>query len=208
MKRCPQCYQPYEDTEIFCEKDGQRLLNVPVRRSSPNAIVIGVAGMFLGAVLCGGVYVAYSVLTPGVATDERAHAQLETQTRETSSQPRQAPPRTAEPLPAPSESPTPDEAAAEASPEPEQPQADTAAARFERGPVSTGAPASERTADAKTQTIIEMKDGSVVEVDAAWKDAQGVWYRRGGLVSFVESPRVKAITARPMEPKESAVENK
>lgn len=210
MKRCLQCYQPYEDTEIFCERDGQRLLNVPVRKSNPNAIVIGVAGMFFGAVLCGGVYVAYSVLTPGVDTDERAHAQLETQTRETSSQPRQAPPpRTAEALPATSESPTPEEVEAEASPEPEQTPAETAAsARFNRGPVSTGAPASERAADAKTQTIIEMKDGSVVEVDAAWKDAQGVWYRRGGLVSFVESPRVKAITARPVETKESAVENK
>jgi len=207
MKRCPQCYQPYEDTEIFCEKDGQRLLNVPVRKSSPNAIVIGVAGMFFGAVLCGGVYVAYSVLTPGNDTDERAHARVETQTLEPS-QPRQAQPRTAEPSPEPSESPTPEEAAAEASPEPEQPQTDTAAARFNRGPVSTGTPASERAADAKTQTIIEMKDGSVVEVDAAWKDAQGVWYRRGGLVSFVESPRVKAITARPAEAKESAVDNK
>ena len=207
MKRCPQCYQPYEDTEIFCEKDGQRLLNVPVRKSNPNAIVIGVAGMFFGAVLCGGVYVAYSVLTPGVDTDERAHAKVETQTLEPS-QPRQAPPRTAEALPEPSESPTPEEAEAEASPEPEQPQTDTATARFNRGPVSTGAPASERTGDAKTQTIIEMKDGSVVEVDAAWKDAQGVWYRRGGLVSFVESPRVKAITARPAESKESAVDNK
>lgn len=206
MKRCPQCYQPYEDTEIFCEKDGQRLLNVPVRKSNPNAIVIGVAGMFFGAVLCGGVYVAYSVLTPGVDTEERADTKVETQTRE-SSQPRQAPARTAEALPEPSESPTTEEAAAEASPETEQTQtADTASARFNRGPVSTGAPASERTADAKTQTIIEMNDGSVVEVDAAWKDAQGVWYRRGGLVSFVESPRVKAITARPAEA--SAVDNK
>src|SRR5688500_19540221 len=26
MKRCPQCYQPYADSEKFCESDGQPLL--------------------------------------------------------------------------------------------------------------------------------------------------------------------------------------
>ena len=26
MKRCPQCYQPYADSERFCESDGQQLL--------------------------------------------------------------------------------------------------------------------------------------------------------------------------------------
>jgi hypothetical protein len=56
------------------------------------------------------------------------------------------------------------------------------------------------------KTIIEMQDGSILEVDAAWKDAQGVWYRRGGLVSFVESPRVKTITAR-AEPATPAASN-
>ena len=35
-----------------------------------------------------------------------------------------------------------------------------------------------------------------LDVDAAWEDNQGIWYRRGGLVSFVDSSRVKAIAAR------------
>ena len=54
------------------------------------------------------------------------------------------------------------------------------------------------------KTIIQMNDGTSVEVDAAWSDRQGIWYRRGGLVSFVESNRVKAIRARE-EPKPAAV---
>ncbi|HEU4767682.1 MAG TPA: hypothetical protein VFS77_09915 [Pyrinomonadaceae bacterium] len=206
---------------MFCEKDGRRLLNVPgivvagadlvadtpVKKSNPNSIAIGVGGMFIGALLCGGVYVAYSVLESGTDADERAQAKVETQMRD-SSQPRQAPLQPVEALAEPSASPTPEEEEAEASPEPAQPQADTVSARLERGPVSTGAPASQRGDDAKLKTIIEMQDGSVVEVDAAWKDAQGVWYRRGGLVSFVESPRVKAITARAADPKESPVDNR
>jgi len=48
--------------------------------------------------------------------------------------------------------------------------------------------------------IIKMKDGSTVEADAAWEDAQGVWFRRSGLVSFVEKSRVEAITEPQRKP--------
>lgn len=218
MKRCPQCYQTYEDTEIFCENDGRRLLQAPgivvaenelvpdkPGRSSSNAVATGVAGMFIGVLLCGGAYVAYSFLKPDTDTDERTHTRLEAQVREFSP-PRPAPARTIEASPEPSESPTPEEPERESTPEPVQPQTGTVTARLNNGPVSTGEPASQRADGAKVKTIIEMQDGSIVEVDAAWKDGQGVWYRRGGLVSFVEGPRVKAITAR-AEPKPDGAGN-
>ncbi|HKP72178.1 MAG TPA: hypothetical protein VJT82_04515, partial [Pyrinomonadaceae bacterium] len=38
-----------------------------------------------------------------------------------------------------------------------------------------------------------MTDGTTVEVDEAWDDAEGVWYRRGGVTNFVERARVKTI---------------
>ena len=69
------------------------------------------------------------------------------------------------------------------------------AARLNQGPVSTGEREQKRE-DRSDKTIIEMTDGTRVEVDAAWQDNQGVWYRRGGLVSFVESKWIKAIKAR------------
>ncbi len=50
------------------------------------------------------------------------------------------------------------------------------------------------------RAIIKMKDGSTVEADAAWEDAQGIWFRRSGLVSFVEKSRVEAITEPPKKP--------
>lgn len=219
MRRCPQCYEVFQGTGIFCENDGQRLLDVPgvvvaeedlvpdkpVSKSNSNPVATGLAGVLIGVLLCGGAYVAYSLLKPQSETNERTRSPHEAQTRE-SSQPRPAPARTIEAAPEPSASPTEEEAEAAASPEPVQPQTDTLAARLNRGPVSTGAPASQSTDSEKVKTIIEMQDGSIVEVDAAWKDAQGVWYRRGGLVSFVEAQRVKAITAR-AEPKAPAAGN-
>lgn len=220
MKRCPQCYAIYQGTGIFCENDGQRLLDIPgivvgddelvpdtpSKRSNSTSIAMGLAGVLIGVVLCGGAYFVYSLLTPQPETTERARSPLEAQLRDTS-QPRPAPARPVEAAPTPSESPTPEEAETAASPEPAEPQAEAVTgARFNRGPVSTGEPASQNADGANVKTIIEMQDGSIVEVDAAWNDGQGVWYRRGGLVSFVEAPRVKAITSR-TEPKTSPAAN-
>lgn len=203
MKRCPKCYAVYQGTGIFCENDGRRLLDtsgILSRRSNSTSLATGLAGILIGIVLCGGAYIAYSLLKPQPETSDPARSTHEAQLRETSP-PRPAPARTIEAEPAPDASPSPEEPETVASPEPAPTQAETvAAARFNGGPVSTGGPASKNPEN--TKTIIEMEDGSIVEVDAAWKDGQGVWYRRGGLVSFVEGPRVKAITAR-TEPKTS-----
>jgi soluble lytic murein transglycosylase-like protein len=38
-----------------------------------------------------------------------------------------------------------------------------------------------------------MVDGTTLEVDEAWDDADGVWYRRGGLTNFVARARVRTI---------------
>ena len=40
---------------------------------------------------------------------------------------------------------------------------------------------------------LRMIDGTIVEVDEAWEDAQGVWFRRNGVTQFVERTRVKKI---------------
>jgi soluble lytic murein transglycosylase-like protein len=48
-----------------------------------------------------------------------------------------------------------------------------------------------------------MVDGTTLEVDEAWDDAEGVWYRRGGVTNFVERARVKTIERKGVE-KEAA----
>jgi hypothetical protein len=219
MKRCPQCYAVYENTEAYCEVDGQRLLDDPAMlvqrdelvpdapRSTGNngALAMGVIGVLTGVILCCAAYLVYPFLTAGTEQTQSASPSIAAQVHD--SQTRPAPARAPEALPLPSESPT-EEEAAQVSPEPSQPPApaEPVAAKFNNGPVSTGDHASANADGAKVKTVIEMQDGSRVEVDAAWKDNQGVWYRQGSLVSFVEGPRVKSITAR-AEPKSSPAVN-
>jgi Zn-finger nucleic acid-binding protein len=40
---------------------------------------------------------------------------------------------------------------------------------------------------------LRLADGSTMEVDEAWEDAQGVWYRRAGVTYWVERSRVKQV---------------
>jgi len=208
MKRCSQCYQPYPDSEKFCESDGQPLFDVPVTSpvgkvadsaavvpgaSSPNAPVMIIVGVMVGILLTSLVYAGYMVFTAEPPAENLNPQVSRVDTPETQ-QPRHAPrAEVVEPSPAPTEESSP---SPEAEEEPKAATEDTTTARLNQGPVSTG----ERKLNSKEQagdkTIIEMTDGTNIEVDAAWQDKQGVWYRRGGLVSFVESKRIKAIQAR------------
>jgi soluble lytic murein transglycosylase-like protein len=40
---------------------------------------------------------------------------------------------------------------------------------------------------------LRLADGTTMEVDEAWEDASGVWYRRGGVTYFVERTRVREV---------------
>jgi Zn-finger nucleic acid-binding protein len=40
---------------------------------------------------------------------------------------------------------------------------------------------------------LRLADGTMMEVDEAWEDSQGVWYRRGGVTHLVEKSRVREV---------------
>jgi hypothetical protein len=40
---------------------------------------------------------------------------------------------------------------------------------------------------------LRLADGTTMEVDEAWEDASGVWYRRGGVTYLVERSRVREV---------------
>jgi len=40
---------------------------------------------------------------------------------------------------------------------------------------------------------LKLADGTTMEVDEAWEDAHGVWYRRGGVTNLVEKSRVREV---------------
>ena len=208
MKRCPKCYEVYDEEQRFCEADGHELLADPtlvpqsqvvaeqsVSASGPSWLPATALGVLIGIGIGGGVFAAIT-LSSRSTDDEPPGMRQATEVREKA--PTSLRTTVANPAPTvePEESPSPEEeeAAAEASP---QPTADNkAVAEFNRGPISTGQKTRPTETEVGVQTVIEMNDGSTLDVDAAWEDKQGIWYRRSGLVSFVESSRVKAITAR------------
>lgn len=207
MKRCPECYEAYDDEQKFCENDGQELLADPAYSPKPEVVVVNSApakpvwwpaaalGVLIGIVFGAGVFVV-ALLVSSPEKSEHPAASQATEVRE-QALPNRAVAKTA-PTPEPEASPSPDpaeEAAAEPSPATNT-EIKTATVQLNQGPISTGQKIKAGESESAGQTVIEMNDGSTLDVDAAWEDKQGIWYRRSGLVSFVDSSRVKAITSR------------
>lgn len=207
MRRCPECHELFGGTEKFCENDGTPLQEVAAAASAPNgwtsrdAWVLATFGLMGGIVLS--LFVSAFLFASwgdeGLATREDFERPDPAGTRSAAARPPQmASALRPEATPTPAESPTPEEEEAEqaAAPPPDPAPASTPhpiPAALNQGPVSTGG---SRTEGAQGQTLIRLKDGTQVEADAAWEDSQGVWYRRGALVSFVERARVETITGR------------
>lgn len=213
MKRCPQCYQPYPDSEHFCELDGRPLLvdvavtspvgqvvdtAVPVANGSAQkreASLMVVVGVMVGVVLTSLGYAGYALLTADATPDEPTLPVSRAETVDTRQPARPTRSAVIEPSPAPEEESSPSPEAEEETEEAPAAEKETIAAHLNQGPVSTGE-RQQLKAERADNVVIEMNDGTRMEVDAAWQDNQGVWYRRGGLVSFMESKRIKAIKAR------------
>jgi hypothetical protein len=225
MKRCPQCNEAYDDSDKFCELDGQVLyadrsassdaLEGLFRDSASNGALthsiqrnevwlVGTAGVLAGIVVCVGGYLLYGILNDDSSIKENTAPAVVSQSQN-QIQPSRPPAPRAEVAAPPEETAT---LEPEASPAPSPAASvagETVAAHLNQGPVSTAPRKKEIEEKGTVKTIIQMKDGTAVEVDAAWEDKQGVWYRRGGLVSFVESERVKSITG--MTTAKSSAEN-
>ncbi len=208
MKRCPQCYRVHEDADRFCEADGQELLadpaqvpqceRIPVSPAQPAWLPAAALGVLIGVVIGAGIFIPFALMPREKAEESPAPRESVTATHNAAVPSHAVVVPDPAPTTSPEESPSPDaKAAAEAQPSPAaNTQNKTAAVQLNQGPISTGQKTKSSDIEAGVQTVIEMNDGSTLDVDAAWEDKQGIWYRRSGLVSFVESSRVKAISAR------------
>jgi type IV secretory pathway VirB10-like protein len=176
--------------------DTQPALQDPSTQNREARMMV-IVGVMVGMVITSLGYAGYSLVSAYYPVTEEPDIPV-SRAESVDTRPPGPPTRPAktEPSPSPEEeaSPTP-EADAEAEPNDGAAKSDAVAAHLNQGPVSTGEREQKRE-DRSGKTIIEMTDGTRVEVDAAWQDNQGVWYRRGGLVSFVESKWIKAIKAR------------
>jgi len=207
MKQCPECNEVFDNQKAFCDMDGSELVKLT---DSPRAIsqtnppagstplwMTGLIGGLIGIIICVLLYMLF--ILPGrqsaLEQERRANEQKETTTVKPS-QVAVVPVNNQIPAPTPSPSETESPAVA-ASPTPAAPAPPTPPpAALNNGPIATGT----KEAAKSEHAIIKMKDGSTVEADAAWEDAQGVWFRRSGLVSFVDKSRVEAITEPQKKP--------
>jgi cytoskeletal protein RodZ len=215
MKQCPECNEVFDNQKAFCDMDGSELVKLT---DSPRAIsqtnapagttsvwVTGVIGGLIGIIVCVMLYLAF--LAPGRDTAQQNRS--DNQNTETvpakSNQVAVVPTSklpSSETTASPTESASPAEA--EASPAASPAAAATPVSpALNRGPIATG----DKTIAKGERAIIKMKDGSTVEADAAWEDAQGIWFRRSGVVSFLDKSRVEAITEAP-EKHPASVESK
>jgi len=222
MKQCPACQESFDNELNFCDIDGTPLVDeTTLLRAAlqPPPIGIGaqitqngrlslsstastiVIGVLIGIVLCLAVY--------AVSLARVQNAEPRSQSKSTSEKQQFASPRSAQVASAlrPQATPAASPDSQSASPDPDLvPDQKAPEARatpmaspplvLNNGPVSTGG----KQSGERGRAVIKLKDGASVEVDAAWEDGKGVWYRQGGLVSFVEHDRVEAIT-EPAQPK-------
>lgn len=205
MKQCPECHEQFDDRELFCDQDGAALVDqtdslrdalshAQPRQTSP-AWITGAIGGFVGVIACVLLYAVF--LAPGLRDDAGGRDRGTSQIQETapirSTQLAAAPAPLNSPVPV-LEEPSPEEEEPSPSPSPVEVVAPAPATpALNNGPIATGT----KHVREGERALIKMKDGSSVEADAAWEDSQGIWYRRSGLVSFVEKSRVEAITDLP-----------
>ncbi|HEV8427381.1 MAG TPA: hypothetical protein VGQ41_05675 [Pyrinomonadaceae bacterium] len=209
MKQCPECDEVFDNQKAFCDMDGAELVKLT---DSPRAIsetdtsaaagsvwVTGVIGGLIGIIVCVLLYLVF--LAPGreTAQQDRSNNQNTETTAPRSNQVAVVPAGEVRPseTASPTESESPAEAEASPAASPAAPAATPPPAALNRGPIATSGKALANGA------IIKMKDGSSLEADAAWEDSQGIWFRRSGVVSFLDKSRVEAITEPPQKPAET-----
>ncbi len=198
MKQCPECNELFDDQKAFCDMDGSALsnVNVPPPSGTSSAWVTGAIGGLIGVIICVLLYMLF--LLPGRQSDleqDRRAAQTKESTVVQPSRAALVPANNQ--IPATEPSPTESPAEEAPSPSPAARPATPPPAALNNGPIATG---TTKELTGGEHAIIKMKDGSTVEADAAWEDAQGIWFRRSGLVSFVEKSRVEAITEPQRKP--------
>ena len=182
MKRCPECQSLFPATEKFCELDGTALIDEPTQfipdppKRFPLAIV-AMVGIIIGVLLA----LMYLVVTrekpqKSVASSSSppAKAQQQLPPRPLAQQ-QPVPSPTTEPSPSPSVEPSPS-----VQPSPEQLKLSTDPISTARG--QNGGP-----------LTIKLNTGVTIEADEAWQTKEGIWYRKGGMVSLLDPKDIKSV---------------
>ena len=196
MKRCTECDSVFPDTERFCELDGTLLIDAEPdtgfrvsdsRRQMPRPgagwkilAVLASAGISLAVALI----IIYYTMSRESSNENSSQSSSNSVVVQQQSLPRPLQPSpvasvspSVEPSPSPSVSPTP------------TPQTSPEQTELSSNPISTGVEAKSK----RGPVIIRLNDGLTIEADEAWQTAEGIWYRRRGIVTLLDPKQVKAI---------------
>ena len=200
MKQCPECNEVFDNQKAFCDMDGAELVRLTdspraISQTNPSAgptpvWVTGVIGGLIGIILCVLLYIAFLAPKRETALQDNQNNQ-NTETAPPKSNQIAVMPAPPRETASPSETESPAEAEASPTVSPAAPPAATPPPAVNHGPIATSGK--------NERAIIKMKDGSTLEADAAWEDKQGIWYRRSGVVSFLDKNRVEAIIEPPQK---------
>lgn len=188
MKQCPKCSSLFPDGDKFCEVDGTILVAAEhpatiVVRDKRILPLIAVIGVSVGVLL---VFVYLMFLrektTPEASANSNPVAQQQVVTL-LPSPALDAPSPLASPSVEPSPSPSPSPSI-QASP---SPQASATPVEFSSNPISAAAPV------VSNQVIIRLVNGGKIEAEEAWQTGEGIWYRKGSVISLLDPKNVKSI---------------
>lgn len=191
MKRCPECDAVFSDTVKFCELDGATLTEgadvIELSEAVPNGAsrsltpIAAVGGLLIGVLLVL-IYLVVSrdrVREP-VRTSSAAPAVAQQQlaSRPLLSQPIPVESPSVEPSPSPSPS---------VQPSP-SPSPTSKPIELSSSPISTT-----NGQDKTGPVTIKLESGLTIEADEAWKTSEGIWYRKGGIVSLLNPKDIRAL---------------
>ena len=104
--------------------------------------------------------------------------------------------------PTPSAEQSPEQSAAASSAETDQATVSSASStakevlahtRLTPGPVAAGAPSG----NSRGPVIVRLNNGAAIRADEAWEKREGIWYRQGGVVTFLKRSEVRTIERLP-----------
>jgi hypothetical protein len=69
------------------------------------------------------------------------------------------------------------------------PQSSPQRIELSSSPISTAAGGKDKTGP----VVIKLRTGVTIEADEAWQTGEGIWYRRGSIVTVIDPKEVKTI---------------
>ena len=194
MKLCPECDFIYEDDQAVCDMDGKQLVpqpipesvSSPVAASAPKVSSHGSKRWFALAAGLALLLAVIAVAYVSQASQKRAYAA-------SSPIPSVAVETTPQPVSVPKETP---EAVDTAEANNANAAAREASTKMLTNVAATAANAGS-SANEAGRVILRLTNGATISADDAWPGKNGVWYRQGGLVTFLKGNQLKAIERIP-----------